>query len=190
MTHLDRHAYADLPDSALIKAIAKGEAAALDSFYARYGPAVLNFLFARLGNRQQAEEVLQDVMLAVWRGASAFRGDSRVLTWILTIARNRAINAYRKYSPNVIAFEDELDMQGDDTGPLERVERLNLQSSVREAIELLPAHHREVLTLIFFNQLSGEEAASVLGVSVGTVKSRLFRAKENLRRLLQSEELS
>jgi len=177
------------PDRLLIREIADGNAQALDTLYAQYGPAVLNFLTARLSDREKAEEVLQDVMLAVWKGAANFRGDSRVLTWLLTIARNRAINVYRKRQIDTVEFEDELDMRGSDTGPLEKVMRRDRDEALREAVNLLNPHHREVLTLVFFHQLSGVEVADVLGISEGTVKSRLHRAKETLRRMLHGEEI-
>jgi RNA polymerase sigma-70 factor, ECF subfamily len=175
------------PDHALIQAIANGSTQALDELYARYGPAVLNFLVARLNSREVAEEVLQDVMLAVWHNAAGFRGDSKVLTWLLTIARNRAINTYRKRKPDVVEFNDELDLHGDETGPLERVVKQDRYEAVKAALDTLPSDHREVLILVFYHQLTGNEIAEVLGTPVGTVKSRLHRAKESLRRVLTSE---
>ena len=176
------------PDHALIRSIAEGNAKALDELYARYGPSILNFLVARLGDRQLAEEVLQDVMLAVWNSSANFRGESKVLTWLLTIARNRAINTQRKRRPQIVEFDEELKITNDETGPLERMVKQGQYSTVREAIEALPAGQRETLTLVFYHQLSGVEVAEALGVSVGTVKSRLHRAKETLRRILQGEE--
>jgi RNA polymerase sigma-70 factor, ECF subfamily len=176
------------PDHRLVRAVADGDTQAMDELYAQYGPGILNFLVARLNNRQLAEEVLQDVMLAVWKSASNFRGDSKVLTWLLTIARNRAINTTRKKCPTVVEMNEEIGLQSTDTGPLEKVARLDRYAALREALELLPEAQREVLTLVFFHQLSGAEVADVLDISVGTVKSRLFRAKETLRRVLPSEE--
>lgn len=178
------------PDYALIREIAAGSGQALDMLYARHGPSILNFLVTRLSDRQKAEEVLQDVMMAAWRGAGNFRGESRVLTWLLSIARNRAINVYRKHTPDTVSLDEEIDMHGTDTGPLEKVVKLDQSKMVRHAMETLPEHHREILTLVFFQQLSGTEAAQVLDISPGTVKSRLHRAKEALRRiLLQNEEI-
>jgi len=177
------------PDHAVIQAMAAGNAAALDELYARYGPGILNFLVARLNNRQLAEEVLQDVMLAAWKSAPIFRGESKVLTWLLTIARNRAINTQRKNRPTLVEFSDEIKLQSADTGPLEAIVKTDRYEAVREALKLLPDGQREVLVLVFFQQLTGVEVAEVLGISVGTVKSRLFRAKELLRRALAGEEI-
>jgi RNA polymerase sigma-70 factor (ECF subfamily) len=87
---------ADDPDLTLLRAVAKGDEGALGELYARRGPSLLIYLIGRLGDRQLAEEVLQDVMLAAWKGAARFRGQSSVRTWLLAIARHRAINAQRK----------------------------------------------------------------------------------------------
>jgi len=176
------------PDHTLIRRMAAGETEALDELYARYGPGILNFLVARLNNRQLAEEVLQDVMLAAWRAAPNFREESKVLTWLLTIARNRAINTQRKLRPTLVELNEEVKLQVTDTGPLEKVSRLDKYEALREGLEQLPEMQREVLVLVFFHQLSGAEVAEMLNISVGTVKSRLHRAKEMLRRVLPSEE--
>jgi RNA polymerase sigma factor (sigma-70 family) len=177
----------DTSDLALLQAMAAGHAPALDELYARYGPAVFGYLMARLGERQLAEEVLQDVMLAVWRSAASFRGDSKVLTWLLTIAHNLAVNARRRRTFTLIPFNDALDSPSDDTGPLDRVVRQAEHLAVRQRLDQLPAPQREVLVLVFYHQCSEAEVAEVLGIPVGTVKSRLHRAKAALRSVLESE---
>jgi RNA polymerase sigma factor (sigma-70 family) len=177
----------DQSDLALIQAMAAGHAPALDELYARHGSAIFSFLMARTGDRPLAEEVVQDVMLAAWQGASGFRGESKVLTWLLTIARNRVINAQRRRDLPLVPYNDALDSPTDDTGPLEKVVKQAEQRAVRELLDKLPAHQREVLILVFYHQLSEVEVAEVLDIAVGTVKSRLFRGKEALRRGLQSE---
>lgn len=173
------------PDIELIRAMAEGDTHALDTLYARHGGSILGYLTSYLRDRQLAEEVLQDVMLAAWKSAAKFRGDSKVRTWLLVIARNRAINTQRKYSPNMVPLEEDLNAHSADTGPLEKVVRKSEHEVLREAIDSLPSAHREILMLVFFQQLTGPEVAEVLGITVGTVKSRLHRAKETLRRIMQ-----
>lgn len=176
--------YQDDLDLALVEAIAGGDVSALDELYTRHGANVLNYLTSLLHERGQAEEVLQDVMLAVWNNAANFRGESKVRTWLLTIARNRAINAQRRYAPALVELDEAF--YSADTSPLEKVERRSQQQALSAALAQLPPFHREILVLIFYHQLSGPEVAEVLGVTVGTVKSRLHRAKTMLRRVLQS----
>jgi RNA polymerase sigma-70 factor (ECF subfamily) len=169
----------DRDDHTLVRAMAAGEEAALDALYARHGARLLAYLLGQLGERALAEEALQDVMLAAWKGAPHFRAESRVTTWLIGIARYRALNVRRGQRPHhrEAASLDTLgslaDGEGDDPFAHELV--------VRTALAALPAHQRETLELIFYHQLSGDEAAAVLGVAPGTVKSRLHRALAALR---------
>ena len=174
------------PDARLIERIGRGEPAALEALYARHGRALLAYLIGQVGDAHLAEEVLQDVMLAVWRGAARFRGDSAVTTWLLAIARRRAITARQRRAP----VEQALDEQtaSGDTGPIETLVRRSEQSEVRAALRALPDDQRETLELIFYHGLTGPQAAEVLGVAPGTVKSRLHRAKTALERVLRLRE--
>lgn len=176
------------PDWTLMRSMADGDVRALNEVYARYGPMLLGFLNARLPSRQLAEEVLQDVMLAVWDNAKKFEARSKVKTWLLVIARNRAINATRRKKLSLIDISQVFDLKSDDTGPMESVVRHEMQDKVRDAIHKLPEGQREVLVLVFYHQLTGPEVAEVLDISEGTVKSRLHRAKENLKGLLAQED--
>lgn len=175
----------DDPDRELIQAVAAGDVRALDELYARHGTQILAYLIGQLGDRQLAEEVLQDVMLAAWKGARNFRGESRVRTWLLAIARHRAINARRRrVLPSAPLHEQTGATQ---SGPLEIVERNDERAAVQFALRRLPDDQRETLELVFYHGLTGPEAAEVLGVAVGTIKSRLHRAKSALRKLLRGE---
>ena len=175
------------PDFALVRAIAQGDTRAVDKLYTRHGPGLLAYLSSHLGNRQWAEEVLQEVMLAVWQGAGRFRGDSRVLTWLMIIARNRAINAYqRDKSLHDKPLEDE-------TGSIPAQSNAGLEHNaqldeLRAALTMLSDEQRETLELVFFHGLSNLETAAVLNIPSGTVKSRLFRAKARLREWLEEKE--
>lgn len=179
--------YNDDPDIQLVERMAQGDTQALNDLYARHGSTILGFLTSRLSNRQLAEEVLQDVMLAVWKNAGSFRGESKVRTWLLVIARNRAINTQRKRSPELVHLNDDYGFKSDDTDLMERMIKQSNREMVRSAIDQLQDGQKEVLILVFYNQLSGSETAAVLGISEGTVKSRLHRAKHQLKRLLQHE---
>jgi len=173
------------PDLPLIQAMAAGDSTALDTLYERHGRGIYSFLMAHLrDNSALAEEVLQDVMLAAWQNAPRFRQESKVRTWLLVIARNRAINAQRRRRLNLVELEENSITSDDDTGPLEQAHRSANHEILRQAIQQLPAAHQEILTLVFYQQLSGPEIAAILGISEGTVKSRLHRAKESLRRIL------
>lgn len=176
-------------DYVLVRAIAQGDGQALDKLYARHGPGLLAYLTSRLGERQLAEEVLQDVMLAVWKGAGRFRGESKVRTWLISIARYRAINAQRRRRLQQVPLDETIPAQ-EETGPKGLLERAAEQDELRGAMAHLPVEQRETLELVFYHGLSGPEVAAIQGISVGTVKSRLHRAKKALRKWLHTEESS
>jgi len=167
-------------DASLVQRIARGHEDALETLYARHGLTLLTYLVQQLGDRILAEEVLQDMLLDVWKGAVNFRNESTVRTWLFSIARYRALRR-RSYRP---PEHDPLDDEG--IGTEDGLEETIMQrSDVQQAIDQLSAEHREVLNLIFFYDLSGNETAAVLGIPLGTLKSRLWRAKDALRKLLQ-----
>ena len=176
----------DNADLDLLRAVAGGDERALHELYARHGPYLLSYLIGKLGNRHLAEEVLQDVMMGVWRGAAGFRGDSRVRTWLLAIARRQAINAQRRHKVFCIPL-DEANFASDPV--LSKALDAHAEAAdVRAALQRLSPSQRETLELVFYHGLTGPEAAQVLGIAQGTVKSRLHRAKLALKRLLRPRE--
>lgn len=176
------------PDAGLIHAIARRDKRALADLYAKYASGLQAFLCAKLDDSALAEEIVQDVMLAVWQYAHQFEGRSSVKTWLLTIAHNRAVNAIRKKRLPIIQLSDAFDVPSSEPTATQTMEKVDMEARVQRAIQQLPAGYREVLTLTFYHQLSGQEIADVLDISLGTVKSRLFRAKEQLKQRLGQEE--
>jgi len=181
-----KHPHPHETDLGLIERIGRGDAAALEALYARHGHSLLAYLIGQVSDRQLAEEVLQDVMLAVWRGAARFRGESAVTTWLLAIARRKAITARQRRPPPEQALDEQT--AADDSGPLEVLEHQSDRAAVRAALRALPDDQRETLELVFFHGLTGPQAAAVMGVAPGTVKSRLHRAKAVLERVLRLRE--
>ena len=169
------------PGLAHVRGMAQGESTALEALYGLYGGRVLSYLRGQLSDEGLAEEVLQDVFLAAWHAAAAFRGESKVLTWLLTIAHNRAINARRRRRLTLVSLETRL--AGRDDGAAGVGGRLDMAA----ALNRLPEAQRAALDLVFYHGLSVVEAATVLDVPEGTVKSRLHRAKAALRRLLDED---
>lgn len=176
------------PDLPLIKAIAQGDTQALHDLYERRGAGILSFLINRLHDRQTAEEVLQDIMLAVWNGAAGFRCECKVQTWLLTIARNRAIDAYHRRQPSCIPFSEFV--ASDSTSVPAAAERNLLYEKMAQVFKHLPPEQRESVNLIFYHGMTYAEAADVLNVPEGTVKSRLHHARQTMRRLLQMEGIT
>ncbi len=174
------------PDLPLIRAIGDGDMQALHELYERRGAGILSFLIDRLYDRQYAEEVLQDVMLAVWKSAATFRGECKVRTWLLTIARRHAIDAYYRHKLPCVQFNESAASDDAMSVPA-TVERNLLYEKLDDVFKTLSVEQREVVKLIFYHGLTCAETADALDVPVGTVKSRLYYARQTMRRLLQIE---
>lgn len=168
-------------DRALIAAVARGDSDALERLYTRHGLALLNLLLGYLHDRQWAEDVLQTVMLAVWQGAAAFRGESQVRTWLFAIARRQALKALRQHTDTHQLLEETLPASDD------FLHRHQQSSDLTTALGQLPHEQRIALELVFYRGLTLAEAAEYLDIPLNTLKSRLFRARNTLRVLLQEE---
>ncbi len=171
-------------DVEIVRRVAAGDGAALRVLYAQYGQRLIAYAMRLTRDRALAEDVVQDSLVAAWQGAAHFRGEGRVVAWLLGIVHHKALNAIRRTSPTLLGEDDE---QYPDTAllPDERIagdERANL---LRRGLESLSLNHRMVLELVFYQGLSLAEVATVCGCPVGTVKSRLNYAKAHLRRVLE-----
>ncbi len=153
-------------------------------FYRQHCRAVLAHITLIVGDRALAEEIFQDTMLAVWRNASSFRGSSRARTWVIAIARRQARDRLRRRRLWLVDDKELIDHPS--TGPSPEAVALTRAevSEVARAIAELGHAHREVLGLAFDAGLSLAEVAEVLQIPVGTVKSRLTRARAALVRAL------
>lgn len=172
-------------DLRLLKAVAAGDVAAFEELYRRHARSLFAYIYSQLGEKQLSEEALQDVVLALWRGARWFRGEASVRTWLFAVARRRCLTLKRRRSTDIPALPEEQLPPSELPTPLEAAVTSAAQVAVREAIGLLPVHQREVIELVYLHGLSGREAAEVLRVPVGTVKSRLHRALKVLAPLLE-----
>jgi RNA polymerase sigma-70 factor (ECF subfamily) len=172
------------PDLALLSRIATGDQEAIEELYRRHSRVLLGQLQFMVDQPALAEEVLQDTMLAVWKGARTFRGGSRVRTWLLGIARRQARDRMRRQRPVPMADSDLAQWPSPNLGPeaiaVERAEGRRIVA----ALSTLTPVHREVLGLVFGADLSLAEVAQVLEAPLGTVKSRLHAARTALSRTM------
>jgi RNA polymerase sigma-70 factor, ECF subfamily len=175
----------DQDDVWLIRRIANGDRDALAVLYQRHGGVVLAQVTLAVGDSALSEEILQDTMLAVWRGAASFRGESAVRSWIIAIARRQARDRLRHRPVRTMA--DVADLSGlpaPEAGPEEAAIGRAEAEVIADAAGQLGRLHREVLGLVFGADLTLAETAAVLEVPVGTVKSRLSAARAALIRAL------
>lgn len=168
-------------DEQLLIGLKAGDPDAARALYDAYGGGIYAFARHRTNDEGLAREIVQDVMTNVWRSAPSFdpeRGSLR--SWIFQIARNAAADAGRKrrVRPQVVR---ELPRPESEPSAVDDVEAMFRHWLVQTALDRLPADHRAVVDLVYLQQLKIAEAAAVLGVPDGTVKSRCYYALQNLR---------
>lgn len=166
-------------DDELVARIASGDRGAFDVLYRRYSRRLLGYLLRQVGRRTLAEEVLNDVMMAVWNGASSYEGRSRASTWIFGIARRQALSALGRRRCEVSGDE-----RPETGAPDRRSAGLALRDALGRALRRLSDEHREVVELTFVHEFTYAEIAEIVGCPLGTVKTRMFHARRQLRRIL------
>jgi RNA polymerase sigma-70 factor, ECF subfamily len=174
----------DTSDLALIQSIAASDKHAMQILYARHNVRVFRFLLRFVADRSAAEDLVSEVFLDVWRQAGRFRGQSQVSTWLLAIARNKALSALQRRST------EELDQ--DAVGAIEDPQdnpEVTMQNRQKTEIllncltQLSPAH-REVIDLVYYHERSIDEVAAIIGVPQNTVKTRMFYARKRIAELM------
>lgn len=172
------------PDLPLLRQIATGDHDALETLYQRHGLKLLNFLIGWLGDRTTAEDALQNTMLAVWQGAKAFRAESLVKTWLFAIARRQA-EKVRHHLPISTLLEEKLTQPDESSRSDDPISAHTLQMALRR----LSTVEKEALELVYYREMTITEAAAHLRIPPNTLKSRLIRARTNLRRWLVQIEV-
>lgn len=177
---LDRFMPVQESDIDLVRRVAAGDEEALRRLYAEYGQRLYAYALRLTGSPAAADEVVQEALVAAWQGAKRFRPDGRVITWLLGIAHHKALDLLRKREPELLGDGDG-ELRTHDPQPDAQAALSEQRRMVRQGLQALSLEHRMVLELVFYQELSLNEAAEVLGCPVGTVKSRLSYAKAGLR---------
>lgn len=172
-------------DARLVQRLSGGDETALVSIMERYGAAMLAFAQRLVGDKYLAEEICQDTMLKVWQQAGAFRMDGHLRAWLFRVVRNSAIDCMRKKRP--ILEELGTSMPALSNRPEREAERSWLSGQLGKAMMELPVAYREVIDLRYFHQMGYHEIAEILGIPVGTVKSRISYALNRLTKILQEK---
>jgi len=193
----DRHNITD-EDSVLVASWRRGELASFEALVAKYQKRMLNIAFRITGDYEDACEVAQDAFVAAYRGIEAFRGSARFSTWLtsitLNLSRNRLQQVQTKRRNEAYSLDGPA--PGEDSSPvherpssapsvLEQLEMRALHEKLKDCINALSADFRETIVLRDMQDFSYEEMCSILNVREGTVKSRLFRAREMVRECMK-----
>jgi len=176
-----------LEDAALLAAVGNGDEAALEAVYQRYGEGCYRLARRILGDAQLAEDVVQQVFLALWQRNSYDPARGAVSTWLLTITHHKAVDLLRrdKGRRQRLASEQELlELAATGPGPADQAWTRLRAERTRAALRELTAEQREVLLLAYYGGYTQREIAEMTGLPLGTVKSRTFQAMNGLRRLL------
>jgi RNA polymerase sigma-70 factor (ECF subfamily) len=176
----------NVSDELLLKNVAEGDKAAMHIIFARYRETVFRFIQGIVRNPAIADDLVSQVFLDVWRSAKRFENRSRVSTWLLSIARFKALNSLRgpKHvsveEGNVVGIADAADT------PDVTVDRNKTTAILRACIEKLSPAHREIIDLIYYREKSVAEVCELIGIPYATVKSRIFYARKQLARVFVS----
>ena len=178
----------DDSDKTCLQAVANGDRRAMNQLYTRHHVRIFRFILRLTRSEAVAEELVSEVFLDAWRQAGRFEARSQVSTWLLAIARNKAISAMRRRHDAELD-EDALAMVEDPCdNPEEALERNERASILRKCLTRLSPAHREIIDLVYYHEKSVEEAAAITGVPPGTVKTRMYYARQQLAALVEKAE--
>ena len=185
-----------MTEQELVRAAAGGDTEAFARLVRTYENKIYSLALRMCGSADDAGDIAQEAFLAAWRGLPAFRGEAGFATWLYRLTSNAAIDYLRrqKKQRGDMSLDDEergLDAVDTGPGPQDAAERTEVRSAVAAGLRELSEGHRQVLVLREIQGLSYEEIAAVLALDLGTVKSRISRARSALRKiLLESGNLS
>lgn len=182
---------APLADGDLIARAVAGEADCFEELVKRYNRPIASFIFRMVGNRETALDLSQEVFIKVYGSLERYKPEFKFSTWIYKIASNTAIDHLRKSSVNTSPLylvsddeEFELPIPAKGLSPERALERRERAAQIEEVVSQLPPRYRELIVLRHVSELGYEEIAEVTGLPLGTVKNRIFRAREAMRKHL------
>ncbi len=173
-----------LSDRDLLAGLANGDRLAMQSLFARHQTRVFRFIMRIVRNEARAEELVNEVFLAIWQQASKYEGSAQPSTWMLSIAHNKAVSSLRRRREEP-ADEFAVEQMVDEADNAETLLQKDDKSAIlRRCIDKLPEEQRLVMDLVYYQEQSVRETSLVLGVPENTVKTRMFYARRKLAELL------
>jgi len=183
----DRNRTASLSDEVLIRQIACGHKDAMRVLFARHQLKVYRFVLRILRDAALAEDAVSETFIDAWRHADRYGGRSSVSTWLLAIARHRALTAARRRRTESIDCEAAQNAVEAASDPEAELARKQTGALIRRALTALPLEHAEMLDLVYYQEKSIREIAAILGIPGNTVKTRTFHARKRLAALVAAE---
>ena len=177
-------------DEALIQAIAKGDRPAMQTLYRRHHVRIYRFILRLTNDASSAEDLVSEVFIGAWRQAGSFRSKSQVSTWLLAIARNKALSALGRRRDEQLNG-DAADLIADPACDADTmIEDRERSAIIRKCLSQLSSDHREVIDLVYYHEKTVEEVAQIIHVPASTVKTRMFYARKRMEKLLTASGCS
>ena len=173
-------------DEALIERIAAGDKLAMQVLFARHQVRVYRFILRLVRDQSVAEELVGEVFLDVWRQAARFEARSTASTWLLAIARYKALSALRRRTDQELDDDKAATIEDPGDSPEVSVLKKNKGEVLRQCLTALTPEHREIIDLVYYHEKSVEEVAQIVGIGESTVKTRMFYARKRLSELLKA----
>jgi RNA polymerase sigma-70 factor (ECF subfamily) len=174
-------------DEALIRRIAAGDQSAMRALFARYRVALYRWLLRLIDDGTLAEDLLSEVFLDVWRRAASFEARSSVSTWLLAIARYKALSARRRRTDAELDDATASMVPGTADDPEVALQKTSRTEALRQSLTRLSPDHREVIDLAYYHCKSVKEIAEIVGINEATVKTRMFYARRKLAELVETK---
>ncbi len=178
--------YASADDHELIALVAATDEAAMRELFLRHRQKVSAFIRRVMSDDAVVEELTSEVFLEIWRGARNFEGRSAVTTWILSIAHYRALNVLRKRGEENWDEDDAIQIADERDDPEVSAQKADKSARLRQCSNGLTALQREIIDLVYYHEMSIRDVSEVLDIPEGTVKTRLFKARNRLAKLLEA----
>jgi RNA polymerase sigma-70 factor, ECF subfamily len=178
----------DASDVALIRSIGAGDKHAMQVLFARHNVRVFRFLVRLVGDKSAAEDLVSEVFLDVWRRAGRFEGRSQVATWLLAIARYKALSALQRRSTEKLDEDVAAAIEDPQDSPEVTIQNQQTSGILLECLKkrLSPAH-REIVDLVYYHEKSINEVAEITGIPPNTVKTRMFYARRRIAELMAAQ---
>jgi RNA polymerase sigma-70 factor (ECF subfamily) len=173
-------------DEVLIGRIASGDRLAMQVLFARHHVRIYRFVLRLVRDESKAEDLISEVFLDVWRQAGRFEGRSAVSTWMLAIARFKALSALRRKPDEELDEEAAAAIEDSGDNPEVALSKKDKSGVIRNCLKGLSAEHREIIDLVYYHEKSVEEVAQIVGIPENTVKTRMFYARKKLADLLKA----
>jgi len=180
----------DTSDEALVALIAGRDKRALQTLYSRHHVRIFRFALRFLNDEAAAEDTVSEVFIDVWRQAERFEGRSQVTTWLLAIARNKALSLLRRRSSEELDDEVAEFIEDPSDNPEAAMLKSQRASVLQDCLTQLSPAHREIVDLVYYHEKSVEEVAQIIAVPANTVKTRMFYARKRIGELMAAKGIS